>query len=108
MHILNKELIKEFKWRFEEYFDMRDFKVKKCEETEKVWLFVNMNNTRKHSGIDVYQYPVNEYFESYFNMMNLTNKSFWRFVDENIYFEKGQPIQKKSPIVTNKYIPQMY
>ena len=69
------------------------------------WLFVNMNNTRKHSGIDVYKHPVNEYFESHFNMMNLTNKSFSRFVDENIYFEKGQPIQKKSPIVTNKYIP---
>jgi len=101
MYELNKELIKEFKWRFEEYFDKKDFIVK------GEWLFVNMNNTHKHSGIDIYRYPVNEYFESYFNMINLTDKSFWRFIDENVYFENGEPFQKKSPIITNKYIPQL-
>ena len=26
---------------------------------------------------------------------------------ENVYFENGEPIQKKSPIITNKHIPQL-
>jgi hypothetical protein len=107
MYKLNNDLVKEFKWRFEEYFDKRDFKVKQCVETGNAWLFVNMNNTHKYSGIDIYRYPVNEYFESYFSMINLTDKSFWRFIDENVYFENGEPFQKKSPIITNKYIPQL-
>ena len=101
-HILDKELVKTFTFQLGEYFSIQDFIVKND------WLFVNMNNCKLYSGINAYNYPVNEHLESYTNFSNLTGKSFKKFIDENIYFEGNLPIVKKASIRKNLFIPQIF
>ncbi len=66
----------------------------------KGWVFVNMSATKSrlgYSGIDIYNYPLNEYCESYGDLFYMSNKSFKDYVDTEVDFSGDYPREKNPP-----------
>ena len=66
------------------------------------WLFVNMNNTKYYSGIEIYKYKYplmtnNPYLESYSNIANYYNKPFKEFINNDVDFKGKYPTLKNNP-----------
>ena len=66
------------------------------------WLFVNMNNTKYYSGIEIYKhdYPLmvkNPHLESSSNIANYYNKPFKEFINNDVDFKGEYPTLKNNP-----------
>jgi len=63
------------------------------------YLFVNI---KKHNTIEVFNYPINEYFEPLNHLFNWYNKDFHDLVDNDVDFNHQYLKLKKEPTI--KYI----
>ena len=59
------------------------------------WLFVDL----KDDTIEVFKYPVNEYFEAYTHLWNIKKKQFKDFINNEVDFTGEYPKEKSSPRV---------
>ena len=69
----------------------------------KGWTFVNMSATKSrlgYTGIDIFDYPLNEYCEAYGDLFYMSNKSFKDYVDTEVDFSGEYPREKNPPKVT--------
>ena len=69
----------------------------------KGWTFVNMSATKSrlgYTGIDIFDYPLNEYSEAYGDLFYMSNKSFKDYVDTEVDFSGEYPREKNPPKVT--------
>ena len=55
-------------------------------------LFVDLNN----GTIEVYSYPINEYFEPLTHLLNYSKRSFNDFVDNDVDFSTDYPTEKRN------------
>ena len=64
-------------------------------------LFVDLNN----GTIEVYNYPINEYFEPLTHLLNYSKRSFNDFVNNDVDFSTDYPTEKRNfkttPIESN-------
>ena len=69
----------------------------------KGWVFVNMSATKSrlgYRGIDIYNYPLNEYCEGYTSLWNFHNKPFKDYINNEVDFSGEYPREKNPPRVT--------
>ena len=62
------------------------------------WLFIDLKDT----AIEVFKYPVNEYFEPYNHLWNINKKPFKDFINNEVDFSGEYP-KEKNPLKI-KYI----
>ena len=55
-------------------------------------LFVDLNN----GTIEVYSYPINEYFEPLTHLLNYSKRSFNDFVNNDVDFSTDYPTEKRN------------
>ena len=63
------------------------------------WLFIDL----KDSTIEVFKYPVNDYFEPYTHLLNIKKKPFKDFINNEVDFTGEYPKEKNPPKI--KYSP---
>ena len=63
------------------------------------WLFIDL----KDSTIEVFKYPVNDYFEPYTHLWNIKKKPFKDFINNEVDFSGEYPKEKNPPKI--KYSP---
>ena len=71
----------------------------------KGYIFVNMTPTKsiyEYSGIDVYEYPLNEYCECYTSLWNFHNKPFKEYINNDVDFSGKYPTEKNPPKIIFK------
>jgi len=54
------------------------------------WLFIDL----KDDTIEVFKYPVNEYFEAYTHLWNIKKKQFKDFINNEVDFNGKYPTEK--------------
>ena len=57
------------------------------------WLFVDLKDTT----IEVFKYPVNDYFEPYTHLWNIKKKPFKDFINNEVDFSGEYPKEKNPP-----------
>ena len=57
------------------------------------WLFIDL----KDSTIEVFKYPVNDYFEPYTHLWNIKKMPFKDFIDNEVDCNGGYPKEKNPP-----------
>ena len=62
----------------------------------------NLKSIYKYSGIDVYEYPLNEYCECYTSLWNFHNKPFKEYINNDVDFSGKYPVEKNPPKIIFK------